>query len=169
MAYLARIESHTAQPVAFLPKVVPAPAPFAPAPEFSALEWSVIRLARVDGLSTLREPGRLGRFLNWLMGRGGSPVLANPRLEAQIMAVRPFNPKSIALLPRKTRPKTKPGSRMALIGVQSGLRLAFAHETLELFAVARFPQAIEVIGEFGLLRFQPLQRVGLVGIKGGIA
>ena len=82
MAYLARIEQHTAQPVAFLPKVVPAPAPIAPTPEFSALEWSVIRLARVDSLSTLRPPGRFGRFINWLMGRNGSPELANEQLEA---------------------------------------------------------------------------------------
>jgi len=82
MAYLARIEPQTAQPVAFLPRIVPAPAPVAPAPEFSALEWSVIRLARVDGLSTLRVPGRFGRFINWLMGRNGSPELANPRLGA---------------------------------------------------------------------------------------
>lgn len=82
MAYLARIESHTAQPVAFLPKIVPTTAPTAPAPEFSTLEWSVIRLARVDGLSTLREPGLIGRFINWLMGRNGSPELANPQLEA---------------------------------------------------------------------------------------
>ena len=82
MAYHARIEPHTAQPVVFLPKIVPAPAPVAPTPEFSALEWSVIRLARVDGLSTLREPGPIGRFINWLMGRNGSPELANPQLEA---------------------------------------------------------------------------------------
>ena len=82
MAYLAPIETHTARPVVFLPKVAPAQAPAAPTPEFSALEWSVIRLARVDGLSTLREPGRLGRFINWLMGRSGSPELANPKLEA---------------------------------------------------------------------------------------
>lgn len=82
MAYLARIEPHTAQPVVFLPRVVPASPPVAPTPEFSALEWSVIRLARVDGLSTLREPGRLGRFINWLMGRNGSSELANPQLEA---------------------------------------------------------------------------------------
>ncbi len=82
MAYLARVEPHTAQPVVFLPKLVPASAPVAPAPDFSALEWSVIRLARVDGLSTLREPGPIGRFINWLMGRGGTPELANPQLEA---------------------------------------------------------------------------------------
>jgi hypothetical protein len=82
MAYHAPIEQHTAQPVVFLPKVVQAPNPVAPAPEFSSLEWSVVRLARVDGLSTLREPGPIGRFLNWLMGRNGTPELANPQLEA---------------------------------------------------------------------------------------
>ena len=82
MAYLARIEPHAAQPLAFLPKLVPAPAPASPEPEFSRLEWSVIRLARVDGLSTLRKPGRLGRFFNWLIGRTGNPELANPQLEA---------------------------------------------------------------------------------------
>ena len=82
MAYLARIEQQTAQPLAFLPKVVRTAPPAVPAPEFSALEWSVIRLARVDGLSTLREAGPVSRFINWLMGRNGSPELANPRLEA---------------------------------------------------------------------------------------
>jgi len=82
MAYLARIEQHTAQPVAFLPKVVPVPARVAPMPDFSALEWSVIRLARVDSVSTLRAPGRIQRLVNWLMGRNGTPELANERLEA---------------------------------------------------------------------------------------
>ena len=82
MAYLARIEPHTAQPLVFLPKLVPSPAPASPVPEFSPLEWSVIRLARVDGLSTLRKPGPLGRLINWLIGRTGNPELANPQLEA---------------------------------------------------------------------------------------
>ena len=82
MAYLARIETHMAQPVALLPRIVAAPALAAPAPEFSALEWSVIRLARVDSLSTLRPPGRVVRFTNWLVGRNGNPELANPQLEA---------------------------------------------------------------------------------------
>jgi len=82
MAYHAPIEQHTAQPVVFLPKIVPGPTPVVPAPEFSSLEWSVIRLARVDGLATLREAGPIGRFLNWLMGRNGTPELANPQLEA---------------------------------------------------------------------------------------
>ena len=82
MAYLARIETHAAQPLANPLKAVPKPLPDAPAPRFSLLEWSVIQLARVDGLSTLREPGRLARFFGWLVGLGGNPKLANPRLEA---------------------------------------------------------------------------------------
>jgi hypothetical protein len=78
MAYLAKIEPQTAAPIA-LPGI---PANDTAKPDFSALEWSVIRLARVDGLSTLREPGRFRRFINWLLGRTGSPELANERLEA---------------------------------------------------------------------------------------
>ena len=42
----------------------------------------MIRLSRVDSLATLREPGIIGRFINWLTGRNGSPELANPQLEA---------------------------------------------------------------------------------------
>lgn len=82
MAYLAPIQIQSAQPIPFPVKALPTPTPVIVKPDFSSLEWSVIRLARVDGLSTLREPGRLGRFINWLMGRNGSPELANPRLEA---------------------------------------------------------------------------------------
>jgi hypothetical protein len=76
MAYLARIEPLDSQPIAllaFAPK---------PEPEFSALEWSIIRLARGDGLSTLREPGPLRRFFSWLIGGSGNPKLANDQLEA---------------------------------------------------------------------------------------
>ena len=82
MAYHAPIQTQAAQPIPFPAKIRPAPAPAIANPEFSRLEWSVIRLARVDGLSTLREPGPIGRFVNWLMGRGTSPELANPQLEA---------------------------------------------------------------------------------------
>jgi hypothetical protein len=82
MAHLARIQPPAAQPIVGPPKVVPTLVPIAPAPRFSLLEWSVIQLARVDGLSTLREPGRFGRFFNWLTGLGGNPKLANPQLEA---------------------------------------------------------------------------------------
>jgi hypothetical protein len=78
MAYLARIEPQTAEPVVLRP----IPANDVAKSDFSPLEWSVIRLARGDELSTLREPGRVGRFIHWLMGRAGSPELANERLEA---------------------------------------------------------------------------------------
>ena len=78
MAYLAKIEPQTASPIA----LTGVPANDVGKPQFTALEWSVIRLARVDGMSTLRAPGRFRRFVNWLMGRNGSPELANERLEA---------------------------------------------------------------------------------------
>ena len=77
MAYLSRIEPHDAQPVA-LSAIAAANRPN---PEFSNLEWSVIRLARIDKLWTIRAAGRLRRFFNWVVGRG-NPELANPKLEA---------------------------------------------------------------------------------------
>lgn len=51
-------------------------------PSFSPLEWSIIRLARGQDLSTVREPAPLRRFYNWLIGRRGNRGLANQRLEA---------------------------------------------------------------------------------------
>jgi len=78
MAYLAKIEPQTAAPIALWG----VPANDIDRPDFSPLEWSVIRLAKVDGLSTLRPAGRIRRFWNWLMGRTGSPELASERLEA---------------------------------------------------------------------------------------
>ena len=48
---------------------------------FSDLEWSIIRLARVDDLWTIRSRGLLRRIWNRLTGRG-NPELANERLEA---------------------------------------------------------------------------------------
>jgi len=77
MAYLARIEPQRSQPIA-LPALVSSRAA---RPEFSPLEWSVIRLARIDRLWTIRATGRLRRFWNSLLGRG-NPELANPKLEA---------------------------------------------------------------------------------------
>ena len=77
MAYLSRIEPHDAQPVA-LPAIAAANRS---KPDFSKLEWSVIRLARIDKLWTIRAAGRVRRFFNWVVGRG-NPELANPRLEA---------------------------------------------------------------------------------------
>ena len=76
MAYLARIEPLDSQPIARLAIAT------RPEPEFSALEWSIIRFARNDGLSTIRESGPLRRFLNWVIGRTGNPRLASDRLEA---------------------------------------------------------------------------------------
>jgi hypothetical protein len=77
MAYLERIEPQNSQPIA-LPAIASSPSG---KPDFSPLEWSVIRLARVDSLWTLRTAGRVRRFWNWLLGRG-HPALANPKLEA---------------------------------------------------------------------------------------
>jgi len=74
MAYLAKIETQDAQPIVL-------PIPSAKPAAFSPLEWSVIRLARIDRLWTIRTAGRLRRFWNWLAGRG-NPSLANPQLEA---------------------------------------------------------------------------------------
>jgi len=78
MAYAVRLDPQEARAIA----LTAIPANDTAKPEFSPLEWSVIRLARVDSLSTLRPPGRFRRFLNWLMGRKGVPQLANERLEA---------------------------------------------------------------------------------------
>lgn len=61
------------------------PRAFVPAedrPNLTELERSVIGLARGDGLSTLRKPGRLSRALELLFGVRISPMLADPRLEA---------------------------------------------------------------------------------------
>lgn len=76
MAYLARIESSDLDVIALTAMAAPVTQT-----DFSPLEWSVIRLARIDRLWTLRTPGMLGRFWNWLIGRG-NPELANERLEA---------------------------------------------------------------------------------------
>lgn len=77
MAYLAKIEPHDAKPIGLLA----AANSNRKAQDFSPLEWSVIRLARIDKLWTIRAAGRLRRFWNWFVGRG-NPELANPKLEA---------------------------------------------------------------------------------------
>jgi hypothetical protein len=74
MAYLARLEPSDA--------VITLPAMAAPrSSEFTALEWSIIRLARIDDLWTIRPLGPLRRFWNALVGRV-NPQLASPQLEA---------------------------------------------------------------------------------------
>ena len=57
-------------------------APAEDRPVLSELERSVIGLARGDGLSTLRQPGRLSRGLELVFGVRISPMLADPKLEA---------------------------------------------------------------------------------------
>ena len=49
---------------------------------FSALEWSVVALARRDTLHTLEKPGRIAMALGALFGDRRNPRLADPRLEA---------------------------------------------------------------------------------------
>ena len=77
MAYLAKIETQDSRPVALPPLA----AVESIKPNFSPLEWSVIRLARIDRLWTIREASRLRRLWNWLLARG-NPSLANEKLEA---------------------------------------------------------------------------------------
>jgi hypothetical protein len=60
-----------------------APAPsVAPRPSFSALEWSVIALARRDRLGTLNQPGRISKAIASLFGLWRDSTLADGRLEA---------------------------------------------------------------------------------------
>ncbi|MEN2786349.1 hypothetical protein ACFOKI_06250 [Sphingomonas qilianensis] len=49
---------------------------------FTALEWSVIALARNDSLSSLATPGRMSRAIGSVFGLGTKSRLADPRLEA---------------------------------------------------------------------------------------
>jgi len=50
--------------------------------DFSALEWTVIALARRDRISSLSEPGPIARAFGSLFGLGRQSMLADPRLEA---------------------------------------------------------------------------------------
>lgn len=77
MAYLARIEPDGSDAI-LLPDFIAAGAVDE---DFSPLEWSVIRLARIDDLWTIRPAGPIRRFWNALLGRT-NPELANDRLEA---------------------------------------------------------------------------------------
>lgn len=82
MAYLAVNE---ALDFALMPQRVAAlsaSAPKAKPAGFSALEWSVVMLARHDRPSSLREPGRIGRLLGRIFGDSYNRRLADPKLEA---------------------------------------------------------------------------------------
>jgi hypothetical protein len=77
MAYLD-IDNMFAAPVCARPSHVEAE----PKAGFSALEWSVIALARRDTLRSLERSSRMGRALGSLFGLGTASRLADPRLEA---------------------------------------------------------------------------------------
>jgi hypothetical protein len=49
---------------------------------FTAREWQVIRLARVDGMHALGEPSRLGRMISMIFGERPANPLADTQLEA---------------------------------------------------------------------------------------
>ncbi|WP_260599598.1 hypothetical protein [Sphingomonas endolithica] len=58
------------------------PAP-APGPSgFTALEWSVIALAKNDTIGSLATPGRVSRALGGVFGLSTASRLADPKLEA---------------------------------------------------------------------------------------
>ncbi|MBN8842808.1 MAG: hypothetical protein J0H88_06120 [Sphingomonadales bacterium] len=91
MAYLALTDGGTgaiapAIPRTFSPAVPAAAVPAAPKAEhpagFSALEWSVVMLARHDRPSSLREGGRLTKLLGRVFGESFNRRLADPKLEA---------------------------------------------------------------------------------------
>lgn len=75
MAYLAKIEPQFGTLIDF-----PIVSRTVAEPEFTPLEWSIIRLARVDRLWTIRPMGLVRRVWNWFLNRG-NPALANERLE----------------------------------------------------------------------------------------
>ena len=87
MAYLALNDGFDSAIAAASPKhfapALPAAAPKADIPAgCSALEWSVVMLARHDRPSSLREPGRFQKFLGRVFGDGFNRRLADPKLEA---------------------------------------------------------------------------------------
>jgi hypothetical protein len=49
---------------------------------FTALEWSVIALAKRDSLNSLKTPGRIAKAMGTVFGRGTQSRLADPKLEA---------------------------------------------------------------------------------------
>lgn len=66
-----------------VPAVSPRPDPTPSADRLTALEWSVVAIARGDRMSSLDVPGRMSLALGKVFGtRRRSPHLADPRLEA---------------------------------------------------------------------------------------
>lgn len=87
MAYCSFADDATT--LAPMPVARPAPSPqhdaidvAVPPARLSALEWSVVALARRDRFSSLRRPGRLAVALRTLFGGRAALPLADGRLEA---------------------------------------------------------------------------------------
>ena len=79
MTYLADADSYAATADTIIDT---APRSENAEPQLSALEWSVVAVARNDSLASLREPSRLGMAMAALFGTRQNPKLADPRLEA---------------------------------------------------------------------------------------
>ncbi|PQM26058.1 hypothetical protein CVO77_13255 [Sphingopyxis lindanitolerans] len=83
MAYLALTDGAAAAIAPAAPRTLSPAAPKADSPAgFSALEWSVVMLARHDRPASLREPGRVATWLGRIFGGAVGRRLADPRLEA---------------------------------------------------------------------------------------
>ena len=67
---------------ALLFRPAPTPAQTAPAATFSALEWSVVALARRDSLGSLGTPGPIAKTMAAVFGVASENPIADPRLEA---------------------------------------------------------------------------------------
>jgi hypothetical protein len=80
MAYLDLAETTFAASVPF--SFAPARAATVAAADFGQREWAIIKLAREDSLSTLREESEFTAFLRLIFGVRRKPPLSNPRLEA---------------------------------------------------------------------------------------
>lgn len=78
MAYVNFAE--TAPAVLFQPRAAAA-MPAVPSASFSALEWSVVALARRDTLRSLRTPGRIAKAMAVVFGGTTENPIADPRLE----------------------------------------------------------------------------------------
>lgn len=82
MAYLAFQDLGGAAAVRHAYRAAPAPDPVPAADDrLTALEWSVVALARRDSRSSLRQPGRTATAIRALFNRP-NPKLADERLEA---------------------------------------------------------------------------------------
>lgn len=79
MAYLAFHDADGIAVGSFADRPRPVAAPVADG--LTALEWSVVTIARTDSLSSLRRPGLLTRLVR-VMLQSRKTMLADPRLEA---------------------------------------------------------------------------------------